>query len=82
MHEHLCNTIHYTAELGVRAHDIEGGILEKKAVCEGYALAYKYYMNRLGIPCKVVSGVTQGMSHAWNQIQLNGKVVFCRCDMG
>ena len=76
VHEHLCNTIHYTAELGVRAHDIEGGILEKKAVCEGYALAYKYYMNRLGIPCKVVSGVTQGMSHAWNQIQLNGKWYF------
>lgn len=54
------------------AHDIEGAIFEKEAVCEGYALAYKYYMNRLEIPCKIVSGTSNGQSHAWNQIQLNG----------
>lgn len=73
VHEHICDTVRYTEELGVRAHDIEGSILEKRAVCEGYALAYKYYMNRLGIPCKVVSGVSNKLPHAWNQIQLNGK---------
>lgn len=41
-------------------------------MCEGYALAYKYYMNRLNIPCKVVSGVSKGQPHAWNQIKING----------
>ena len=73
VHEHLCDTIVYTAQLGVRSHDIEGGILEKQSVCEGYALAYKYYMNRFGIPCKVVSGVSMDMPHAWNQVLINGK---------
>lgn len=76
VHEHLVDTIRYSEELGTRAHDIEGGILEKKAVCEGYALAYKFYMNRLGIPCKVVSGISGGLPHAWNQIQIDGKWYF------
>lgn len=72
VHDHLCETITYSEELGVASHDIEGAILEKRAVCEGYALAYKYYMNRLGIPCKVMGGIAQG-PHAWNQVQINGK---------
>lgn len=48
VHEHLCDTIVYSSRLQAAAHDIEGAIFEKEAVCEGYALAYKYYMNRLG----------------------------------
>ena len=47
VHEHLCDTIVYSSRLQAAAHDIEGAIFEKEAVCEGYALAYKYYMNRL-----------------------------------
>lgn len=73
VHDYLCDTILYSFSLGVTAHDIEGAILEKKAVCEGYALAYKYYMNRLGIPCKVIGGMGDGGPHAWNQIEINGK---------
>lgn len=77
MHDHLVRTIQYSASLGAFvAHDIEGAIFEKKCVCEGYALAYKYYMNRLNIPCKVVSGVSKGQPHAWNQIKINGKWYF------
>ena len=73
VHEHLCDTIVYCPKLQAASHDIEGAIFEKRAVCEGYALAYKYYMNRLGIPCKIVSGTSRNEPHAWNQIQLNGK---------
>lgn len=77
VHDHLVRTIQYSASLGAFvAHDIEGAIFEKKCVCEGYALAYKYYMNRLNIPCKVVSGVSKGQPHAWNQIKINGKWYF------
>ena len=74
VHDHLVRTITYSKKLGTHIpHDIEGGILEKQCVCEGYALAYKYYMNRLGVPCKVVSGTAGGESHAWNQIEIDGK---------
>ena len=73
VHDHLCETISYSENhYEITAHDIEGAILEKRAVCEGYSLAYKYYMNRLGIPCNVIEGVA-GASHAWNQIKINGK---------
>lgn len=30
-------------------------------------------MNRLGIPCKVVSGVSRNQPHAWNQVKIDGK---------
>ena len=74
VHDHIVRTNQYSASLGAFvAHDIEGAILEKKSVCEGYALAYKYYMNRLGIPCKVVSGVSRNQPHAWNQVKIDGK---------
>lgn len=74
VHDYLCDTIVYSNELGThKPHDIEGAILEKKAVCEGYALAYKYYMNRLNIPCNVVEGTVPEGSHAWNQIKIGGK---------
>ena len=77
VHDHLVRTITYTSELGnFIAHDIEGGILEKQCICEGYALAYKYYMNRLGVPCKVVGGTSKRAPHAWNQIEIDGKWYF------
>lgn len=39
VYDYLCDTITYEFA-GVDAHNIEGAILNKKAVCEGYAMAY------------------------------------------
>ena len=49
---------------------------EGKAVCEGYARAFKYIMDGLGIPCVLVSGTATNSSgltesHAWNYVYLN-----------
>lgn len=52
---------------------VYGVFVEKKAVCAGYARAYQYMLNRLGIECAYVSGVCHdGGRHAWSIIKLEG----------
>ena len=57
-------------------HTIYGALRNGKAVCEGYARAFKYLMDGLNVPCVLVSGTalnSQGETetHAWNYVQIN-----------
>lgn len=47
------------------------------SVCNGYAKATQYLLDRLNIPCILVSGTAStGESHAWNMVLSNGKWYF------
>lgn len=48
-------------------------LVTHKAVCSGYSRAYQLVMQRLGYQCGVCSGLSRGINHAWNFIQLDGK---------
>lgn len=48
-----------------------GALVEGKAVCEGYARAFKYLCDRVGIPCELVIGSTN-VDHMWNVVQIDG----------
>lgn len=48
-----------------------GVLVENIAVCQGYALAYKYLCNLAGIECLMVG--SDAMNHAWNLIKLDGE---------
>lgn len=52
-------------------YDAYAVLVNRKAVCQGYALAYKYLLNQVGIDCYMVT--SEAMNHAWNLIGLNGK---------
>lgn len=43
-----------------------GALIEKKAVCSGYARAFMMYAKLADIPCLLVSA--NGIDHAWNMI--------------
>lgn len=45
-----------------------GALANHIAVCQGYALAYKYLMNEFGIECYVVT--SDAMNHAWNIVRI------------
>lgn len=56
-----------------------GALVNGKALCLGISLAFKYLMDRLGIPCIVMRGNANGSgkmeeagSHAWNLVQVKG----------
>ncbi len=48
---------------------------ENLPVCDGYAKAYAYVLNKLGIPTLVAGGNANG-PHAWNYVYLNQRWYF------
>ena len=46
-------------------------LVEGRSVCAGYARAFQYLMQQLGIPCYYCTGFA-GEDHAWNIIKLDG----------
>ena len=56
---------------------VYGVLVNRKAVCAGYAKTTQYLLNRLGIECTYVSGTTNDDGrHAWNLIKLEGEYYF------
>ena len=48
-------------------------ILNNSGVCSTFSLAFEDIANKLGIPCRIVTGDT-GMEHEWNIVLLNGEI--------
>lgn len=46
-------------------------LVQGRSVCAGYARAYQYLMQLLGIPCYYCTGYA-GENHAWNIVRLDG----------
>lgn len=45
-----------------------------KSVCQGYAKANQYLLNKLNIPCLLISGTVQkGDAHSWNMAYVDGQ---------
>lgn len=54
------------------SHKIVGPLINKKAVCQGFATALKYILEKMGIECHIVSGKGNNQPHAWNIVKING----------
>ncbi len=48
-----------------------GALVDKKALCEGYAKAFSYLCNLAGIENMIVTGNTN-TAHMWNMVKLDG----------
>ena len=63
------------------SHNLYGAIVEGKAVCEGYAEAFQYLLNRAGISSFIVIGNSKNPSdkdgtsqaHAWNLVRIDNE---------
>ena len=54
------------------AFGLYGSLVEGKAVCEGYAEAFQYLLQRMGIACQICTGQSKGELHEWNIVPLGG----------
>lgn len=75
IHDRLCALITY--EANDHARSPYGALVEGRAVCEGYAKAFKILCDRAGIPSVIVAGhgVTrmtgpEGENHMWNYVRM------------
>lgn len=78
IHDYLIENIEYDTEYNsVDSYGLYGALVKKRCVCEGYAKAFKYLTNLVGIECEMMQGIAtnsvgQTESHAWNCVKLNG----------
>lgn len=59
-----------------------GALVTGKTVCTGYARAYKLLCDELSMPCKVVTGTKNGVSHAWNSVSIDSDTFYVDCTAG
>lgn len=78
IHNWMVDNLEYNLEESENNSNIYGALKDKKVVCEGYARLFKSLMDKLEIPCVLVSGkgvdLEAGTSenHAWNYVYLKG----------
>jgi len=87
LHDYLCETAEYVRESEDpryrRDHYLEysayGALLEKTAVSEGYAKAYRLLCHLAGLRCELISGLNGGVSHMWNLILVDDQWYHVDC---
>lgn len=80
VHNYLIDTVIYDSSDSESdaIHTLYGALINKAAVCDGYAKAFKYILDNMGISCVEICGIAQNStgvteSHAWNDVLLDGK---------
>lgn len=70
VHDSLMQMVEYDLNAAM-SQSAYSALVANRSVCAGYARAFQYLMQQLGIPCYYCTGYA-GEDHAWNIIKLDG----------
>lgn len=78
VHDWIVDNVQYDNDDIDNNDNIYGTFINKKVVCEGYAEAFKFLLDKLNIPCVLVYGDgydNQGNkeAHAWNYVKMDNE---------
>lgn len=72
VYKYIVDTVDYEVDAPDN-QNICSAFLNKKSVCAGYSRAAQYLLERLGVFCTYVTGITSANeNHAWNLVKCNG----------
>ena len=77
VHDYLVESIDYEQTISKdNIYNIYGALINGNVVCEGYAKSFKYLLDKLEIPCILVSGEAinsenKRENHMWNYVKIN-----------
>lgn len=78
IHDYLVENISYDQSLSKdNIYNMYGALVNKECVCEGYAKAFKYLLDKIGVESIIVIGNAtdsegKTQSHAWNYVKYDG----------
>jgi len=79
IHDFVVNTLQYDSstddleKIPETSRSALGALETKKAVCEAYAELMQLLLNKSGIPCRMVTGMSDdGIAHVWNMVLIGG----------
>ena len=71
VHDYIINHVSYDNTL--TKSSVYDALIDKSAVCEGYSmLAYRIF-TEAGLKCRIIAGIGNGGSHAWNIVRIEDK---------
>ncbi len=71
INDYICNNTEYNKEAEF-CSTAYGCLVNKQALCEGYARAFKLICNTVGIECDLIVGRADGVAHMWNTVNIDG----------
>lgn len=70
IHDRLALICQYDYNYTTHRSDIYGALVGRTAVCQGYAVAYEYLLEDVGIDSYICS--SEALNHAWNIVYIDG----------
>ncbi|MDE5859616.1 MAG: hypothetical protein K2H23_04430, partial [Oscillospiraceae bacterium] len=71
-YDYLAENVKYD-ESSEHCRDIYGTLVNKNALCEGYAKAFSYLCDKVGIETLTITGEADKVPHMWNMVKIGGE---------
>lgn len=78
IYDYICSNVTYDyTNLNNNAYTLKytayAAMFNKTAVCEGYSCLLYRMCIEAGIPCRMITGTSEGEAHAWNIVRVDGR---------